>query len=109
MEFVKVIDTSELAENKMVKVLAGGREILLANVEGSYYAIAHKCTHLGGPLSNGTLNGSIVTCPRHGAQFDVKTGKAVGNARIAFVKMQVKDEQSFPVKVEGTSVLVGIP
>jgi len=109
MEFVKVIDTSELPENKMVKVIAGGKEILLANVAGSYYAIAHKCTHLGGPLSNGTLSGSIVTCPRHGAQFDVKTGKAVGNARIAFVNMQVKDEQSYPVKVEGTSVLVGIP
>jgi len=109
MEFVKVVDTTELPENTMVKVLAGGNEILLANVEGSYYAIAHKCTHLGGPLSKGTLNGSIVTCPRHGSQFDVKTGKAVGNAKIAFITMQVKDIKSYPVKVEGTSVLVGIP
>jgi len=108
MEFVKVIDTAELPENKMVKVLAGGKEILLANVAGSYYAIAHKCTHLGGPLSKGALDGSTITCPWHGAQFDVKTGKAVGDARIAFIKMQVKDVESYPVKVEGTTVLVGI-
>jgi nitrite reductase/ring-hydroxylating ferredoxin subunit len=55
------------------------------------------------------LNGSIVTCPRHGAQFDVKTGKAVGGAKIAFIKMQVKDEESYMVKVEGTTILVGLP
>jgi 3-phenylpropionate/trans-cinnamate dioxygenase ferredoxin subunit len=108
MEFVKVIDTTELPENKMVKLLAGGKEILLANVEGSYYATAHKCTHLGGPLSKGALDGNTVTCPWHGAQFDVKTGKAVGVAKIAFIKMQVKDVESFPVKVEGTTILVGI-
>jgi 3-phenylpropionate/trans-cinnamate dioxygenase ferredoxin subunit len=108
MEFFKVIDTTELPENTMVKLLAGGKEILLANVEGSYYAIAHKCTHLGGPLSKGALDGSTITCPWHGAQFDVKTGKAVGVAKIAFVKMQVKDVASYPVKVEGTTVLVGI-
>jgi nitrite reductase/ring-hydroxylating ferredoxin subunit len=103
-----VIDTTELPENKMVKVLASGREILLANVEGSYYAIAHKCTHLGGPLSKGALDGSTITCPWHGAQFDVKTGKAVGDAKIAFIKMQAKDVESYPVKVEGTTILVGI-
>jgi 3-phenylpropionate/trans-cinnamate dioxygenase ferredoxin subunit len=108
MEFFKVIETTELPENTMVKLLAGGKEILLANVEGSYYAIAHKCTHLGGPLSKGALDASTVTCPWHGAQFDVKTGKAVGVARIAFIKMQVKDIESYPVKVEGTNILVGI-
>ena len=108
MEFVKVIDTAELPGNTMVKVLAGGKEILLANVDGSYYAIAHKCTHLGGPLSKGALDGGTVTCPRHGAQFDVKTGKAVGDAKVAFMKMKVKDVESFPVKVEGTDILVGL-
>lgn len=65
MEFVKVIDTTELPENTMVKVLAGGNEILLANVQGSYYAIAHKCTHLGGSLSNGTLNTASIYIHLH--------------------------------------------
>jgi len=109
MEFVKVIDEAELPPNKMVMVVVGGKEVLLANVDGSYFAIANKCTHAGGSLAKGVLNGSIVTCPRHGAQFDVKTGKAVGGAKIAFIKMQVKDEESYMVKVEGTTILVGLP
>ena len=108
MEYVKVSDTTALSENTMMKVNVGGKDILLANVDGSYYAIAHKCTHLGGPLSKGALDGSTVTCPWHGAQFDVKTGKAVGDAKVAFIKMRVKDVESFPVKVEGTDILVGM-
>jgi 3-phenylpropionate/trans-cinnamate dioxygenase ferredoxin component len=109
MEYVKVASTAELPLNTMKMVVVAGKEVLLANVEGSYHAIANKCTHLGGSLANGSLQGGIVTCPRHGARFDVKTGKAVGDARITFVKMKVKDEISYPVKVEGTDILVGIP
>ena len=108
MEFVKVVDKAELPANKMMIVVVGGKDVLLANVDGSYYAIANKCTHLGGSLSKGSLDGSIVTCPRHGAQFDVKTGKAVANARIGFIKMSVKDEVRYTVKVEGTDIFVKI-
>ena len=108
MEFIKAIDASELPANTMMKVTVGGKEILLANVDGTFFAITNRCTHMGGNLSGGVLNGSLVTCPRHGAQFDVRTGKAVGNARIAFINMAVRDEESYPVKVEGTSILVGM-
>lgn len=109
MEFVKALDTIELPPNKMVMVLLGGREILLANVDGAYHAIANRCTHMGGNLSNGVLNGSVVTCPRHGSQFDVRSGKLVGQGRLAFVKVHPRDEESYPIKVEGTSLLVGLP
>ena len=81
MEFVKVIEAAELPDNQMVKVEVGGKDELLANVDGVYHAIANKCTHLGGSLAKGVLEGSTVTCPRHGAQFDVKTGEAVGRPR----------------------------
>ena len=108
MEYVRVADKSELPANKMIMVVVGGKEVLLANVDGSYYAIANKCSHLGGSLAKGSLEGCIVTCPRHGAQFDVKTGQAVGEAKIGFLKMKVKDEESYTVKVEGTDILVGI-
>ena len=107
MEYTKVADKTEIPVNKMILAVVGGKEVLLANVDGSYYAIANKCTHLGGSLVKGSLNGSIVTCPRHGAQFDVKTGQAVGDAKMGFVKMKVKSEESFPVKVDGTDILVG--
>jgi len=108
MEYIRVADKAELPVNKMILVVVGGKEVLLANVDGSYYAIANKCTHLGGSLSKGSLEGSIVTCPRHGSQFDVKTGQAVGSARIGFIKISVKNEASYPVKVEGTDIFVGL-
>jgi len=106
MEYVKVAHTTELPENKMMIIVVDGREVLLSNVEGSYYAIANKCTHLGGSLGKGTLEGSLVACPKHGAKFDVKTGQAVAEAKIGFMKMKVKDEESYLVKVEGTDILV---
>jgi 3-phenylpropionate/trans-cinnamate dioxygenase ferredoxin subunit len=108
MEYVKVANKVELPSNKMIMVIVGGKEVLLANVDGSYYAIANKCTHLGGSLVKGSLDGSIVTCPKHGARFDVKTGQAVADAKIGFMKMSVKNEENYSVKVEGTDILVGI-
>jgi len=109
MEFIKVADTSTLPAGKTMLVTAGGKEILLANVDGEFYAIANKCTHLGGSLAKGSLEGSIVTCARHGAQFDVRTGQAVSEAKIAFVKMKVRNEVKYEVKVDGSSILIGIP
>ena len=108
MEFIKALELAELPAGKMVRVEVGGKEILVANVAGSIYAITRNCTHLGGPLAKGKLEGSTVTCPWHGAQFDVKTGQALGEAKIAFLKMKVKSEECYPVKVEGTTLLIGI-
>lgn len=92
----------------MKEVSAGGRKLLLANVAGGFYAIAKKCPHLGGNLCKGKLEGTAVKCPVHGAKFDVKTGKAVQDAKLLFLKMKVKDAPSFPVKLEGGNVLVGV-
>src|SRR5271167_5231446 len=55
-----------------------GQRIALFNVEGTYYAIGDSCTHRGGPLSEGAVQGTKVTCPLHGADFDLKTGAVVG-------------------------------
>ena len=109
MEFIKAVDTSELPAGKMVKVVVSSKEVLIANVAGTYFAIDNRCNHAGGSLADGKLNGSTVTCPKHGAQHDVKTGKAIGDAKIAFLKVKVHDEVSYQVKVEGTTILVGIP
>lgn len=108
MHFIRVADTSELQENKMKLVAIEGKEILLANVGGTFYAIANKCTHLGASLAGGKLDGHTVRCQKHGAMFDVRTGEAVGEAKIGFIKMKVANEPSFPVKVEGTDILVGL-
>lgn len=89
-------------------VTIDGTDLLIANVAGSFYCLANKCPHMGGSLGEGVLKGNIVQCPRHGAQFDVTTGKNVGNARIAFVKLKVKDATHYPTKVEADSILVGM-
>ena len=108
MEFVKVAATSDLSPGQMKEVSANGKKLLLANVDGGFYAISKKCPHLGGNLCKGRLEGSAVRCPLHGARFDVRTGKAVQDAKLLFLKMKVKDAPSFPVKVEGSDVLVSV-
>ena len=77
-DFVKVAKAGEVTpgQGKMVEV--GGKKIALFNVEGAFYAIDDTCTHRGGPLSEGVLNGKEVTCPWHGAVFNVTTGEVLG-------------------------------
>jgi 3-phenylpropionate/trans-cinnamate dioxygenase ferredoxin subunit len=108
MNFTKVAQTSDIASGSMKNVVCDGNEILVVNLDGSFYAISHKCTHMGGRLSEGTLQDGIVTCPRHGAKFDVKTGQAIEGAKMAFVKMKVKDTRSYPVKIEGDDIFISI-
>ena len=106
MEFVKVAETSEVPIGKMKMVKLDGKEILIANVDGNYYAIGNRCAHAGGDLSKGSLSGNIITCPRHGAQFDVTTGKAILGPKVLAFRLKIKDEPSFEVKVEGKDILL---
>ncbi|MGD6807227.1 MAG: Rieske (2Fe-2S) protein, partial [Candidatus Bathyarchaeia archaeon] len=70
--FIRVADISEIETGKTKKVRVGDIEVLLVNVEGNFYAIDTLCTHYGGDLSEGKLEGNILTCPVHGAKFDVR-------------------------------------
>lgn len=76
-EFVKVTTRANLPPGGKALAEVDGRPIALFNVDGSYYAIDDVCTHDGGPLAEGDLDGSEIQCPRHGARFDVRTGKAL--------------------------------
>ncbi len=96
---VKVAQTSDLAPGEGKAVEVEGQNIALFNVDGTFYAIGNTCTHKGGPLGEGDLDGDIVTCPWHGAGFNVKTGACTGGPAASDVK-------SFPVKVDGDDVLV---
>jgi 3-phenylpropionate/trans-cinnamate dioxygenase ferredoxin subunit len=108
LRFVRVAETSEIPAGKMKMTKVEEKEILMANVNGNYYAIANRCTHAGGELSKGSLEGSIVTCPKHGAKFDVTTGKVVSGPKILFMHPKINDEPSYEVKVEGKDVLLRI-
>jgi nitrite reductase/ring-hydroxylating ferredoxin subunit len=75
--FVKVAKVSEIPQGQGKAVEVGGKRVALFNVDGSIHAIDDACTHLGGPLSDGTLDGKNVTCPWHGAMFDIASGNAL--------------------------------
>jgi 3-phenylpropionate/trans-cinnamate dioxygenase ferredoxin component len=76
-DLVKVALVSELPPGAKKLVDVDGRAIALFNVDGTFYAIDDICTHDGGPLAEGELEGCEIQCPRHGARFDVRTGKAL--------------------------------
>ena len=76
--FEKVAEIGDLSPGEMKSVMLGQEEVLLANVNGNFYAISDTCTHVGGPLSEGSMDGNIVTCPWHGATFDVTSGSTLG-------------------------------
>ena len=96
--FVKVAEVSDLPPGTGRCVEAGGKQLALFNVDGAFYAIDNTCLHRGGPLGEGELEGSIVTCPWHGWQYDVTTGVNTmdDSQRVA----------RYEVKVEGGVVLV---
>ena len=109
MQYVRIAGVNDLKPGEKQKFLLDSKTILLLNVDGAYYALDNRCPHMGGLLSGGDLEGATLTCPRHGAKFDVRTGKSIGSAKMAFVSVKVGDATTFPVKVEGTDILVELP
>ena len=71
-----------LPPGKMIGIESNGKNILLANVEGKYYAIGNTCTHMGCMLSEGTLKGEKIECPCHNSTFDVRTGAVIGGPAV---------------------------
>ena len=106
MVFEKVAETQEIPIGQMRAVKFGAEEVLLANINGTFYAIRNVCTHEGGNLSKGTLQGNIVSCPKHKAQFDVTTGKVVSPPKVLFMHPKINNEPTYAVKVEGTAILL---
>jgi 3-phenylpropionate/trans-cinnamate dioxygenase ferredoxin subunit len=76
-EFVKVADKNEIASGTVKVFSVGDHRIALCRVDDVFYAVADLCTHDGGPLGEGELVDHQIECPRHGARFDIETGKAL--------------------------------
>ena len=108
MGFVKVGELSEVPVGKMKMFKVGEKEYLVANVSGNYYAIGNRCTHASADLSQGSLEGNIVTCPKHKSKFDVTTGKVISGPKMLFIHPKINDEPSYEVKVEGNALLLKI-
>jgi nitrite reductase/ring-hydroxylating ferredoxin subunit len=82
LEFLKVAKKSEVHLGKMIHVEIHGKEIMIANVDGKFYAINDRCGHMNVRLSMGTLTNTVVTCPAHFARFDVTTGKLISEPKM---------------------------
>lgn len=97
MGFEKAMKLAELPPGAIKEAKVGLREVALANVGGKVYAINNTCLHMGGPLGEGTLEGKIVTCPWHGWQFDVTTGKEAQNpsAGVACYATEIRGDEIF--------------
>jgi nitrite reductase/ring-hydroxylating ferredoxin subunit len=89
---------SEIGPGEARVVEVGGRAVAVFNVDGAFYAIDNTCSHRGGPLAEGDLDGRVVTCPWHAWRWDVTTGANVNNPAVALA--------CFPVVVEGGEVFV---
>ena len=108
MGYRKIADIGDVKPEELKRITTDGGVLVLANVDGAYYALDNRCPHMGGSLADGELGGATITCPRHGAKFDVRTGKNVGSAKLAFIGVKVGDAKSIPVKAEGGDILADL-
>jgi 3-phenylpropionate/trans-cinnamate dioxygenase ferredoxin subunit len=97
--FVPVANTTDLLPGQMKWVAVNGERRVLANVEGTFYAISDVCGHRNAPLSRGKLEGYLIECPLHFAQFDVRTGELVNGPVSTAVTV-------YQVRVEGETVYI---
>lgn len=99
-DFKNVAKKADIPAGSGKTVQVDSKPVAIFNVDGSFYAMDNTCLHRGGPLGEGTLDGSTVTCPWHGWQYDVKTGVNTMNPQAKVV--------TYPVKVEGEDILVSL-
>lgn len=102
MAWNAVAKAEDVAVGAAMVVDAGGKRLALCNTGDGIFAIDDVCTHDGGPLDQGTLNGNEIECPRHGARFDVTTGRAL-------CLPAVRPVRTYPVRIEGGDVEVDLP
>ncbi len=108
MSFTAVAQVNDILKGSMKVYSAGNKQILVSNVDGKCYAIDNTCTHMGGDLSKGKLEGKIITCPRHGAKFDVTSGECISGPKLGILKPKGKNTIAYQVKIEGSSIKIDI-
>jgi 3-phenylpropionate/trans-cinnamate dioxygenase ferredoxin component len=100
--FYELASVEEIPEGERIFVEVDGKPIVVLNVSGKFYAIGDVCTHDDGPLGDGQLDGCQIICPRHGARFDIRNGKAVALPAVI-------DTPWYPTRVVDGKLEIGIP
>lgn len=101
IDFVEIAPASELPNGERLFVELGDKPVVIFNIAGQYFAIGDICTHDDGPLGDGVLEGDNIVCPRHGAEFDIKTGRAMAMPAVI-------DIPAYPVQIRDGTIFVGI-
>ena len=126
--YVEAGKVSEISNGQMKHVEINGKEIVIANLDGKFYAFAERCGHMNARLSRGNINQNIVTCPFHAAKFDITSGKKIGEPVLEtppgmdplpptwqkymeFVGKEMPyiktyDQETYEVKIEGNSIKI---
>ncbi|MEW6029564.1 MAG: Rieske (2Fe-2S) protein [Chloroflexota bacterium] len=102
IEFVEIAPASELPNGERLFVDVGDKTLVIFNIVGQLFAIGDVCSHDDGPVGEGDLEGYNIVCPRHGAEFDIRTGKVMQMPAVV-------DIPAYPVKVVDGMIQVGIP
>ena len=115
VQYIEVASTADLNEGHLKKVELGHNTLLLARSGTDYYCTDNTCPHLGGDLSGGFLHGSIITCPMHHSQFDLRTGEVVRWTDLEGIKLVYAKKQRpprplklYPIRVEGQKIFVAV-
>jgi 3-phenylpropionate/trans-cinnamate dioxygenase ferredoxin subunit len=114
-EYVEALKSNDLKDGELRKITLRGRTLLVARVGGQFYAADDRCPHMGASLSQGQLNGTVVTCPRHSSRFDLSDGRVVQwtdwsgwKARLAKTLRSPRAIVTHRVKVEDGKVWVEV-
>lgn len=102
VEFLEIAPESELPNGERLFVDLGDKPIVIFNIAGQFFAIGDICTHDDGPLGDGVLEDHHIVCPRHGAEFDVRTGKVMSMPAVV-------DIPAYPVQVRDGIIFIGVP
>jgi 3-phenylpropionate/trans-cinnamate dioxygenase ferredoxin subunit len=102
VDFLEIAPVSELPEGERLFVEIEGKPIVIFNIGGQLFSIADVCSHDDGPVGEGRLEGYRITCPRHGAQFDVRNGKVMQMPAVV-------DIPAYPVRVVDGMIQLGVP
>ena len=102
IEYVEIAPLADLPPGERLFVEVGGKQIVIFNIAGQLFAIGDVCSHDNGPLGDGELDGDEVICPRHGARFDIRSGKTMGLPAVV-------DIPAYPVRVRAGKIEIGIP
>jgi 3-phenylpropionate/trans-cinnamate dioxygenase ferredoxin subunit len=102
VEYIEITPVSELPDGERLFVEIADKPIVIFNIADQFFAIGDVCTHDDGPLGDGVIEDHNIVCPRHGAQFDVRTGQAVQMPAVV-------DIPAYPVKVVDGIIQLGVP